>query len=154
MSRIKFEAPVDSDTIEQSLLYGREMCEPRVVAGCSIIRAVTGEGRMRRKHDVGTERALARLTHEDFYLRIRRYDKPEAAGLAAQSINILFHIAPPSRLPRARLGGFVANSREQSWLRSSGRRLSDCRRAATAFRNIAEQGETGSDAAIVWADSD
>ena len=24
---------------------------------------------MRRKHDVGTERALARLTHEDFYLR-------------------------------------------------------------------------------------
>ena len=109
---------------------------------------------MRRKHDVGTERALARLTHEDFYLRYAATTNLMAGRLTAQSINILFHIALPWRLPHARLGGFVANSREQSWLRSSGRRLSDCRRAATAFGNIAEQGETGSDAAIVWADSD
>ena len=35
-----------------------------------------------------------------------------------------------------------------------GTRLSDCRRAAAAFRYIAEQGKSGADAAVVWADGD
>ena len=39
-------------------------------------------------------------------------------------------------------------------LGSIGSRLSDCRRAAAAFRYIAKQGETGADAAVVWADGD
>jgi hypothetical protein len=59
---------------------------------------------MRRKHDVGTERVLARLTHEDFYLRYAATTNLTAAGLAAQSIDILFHIgsslATPARLSR------------------------------------------------------
>src|SRR5215470_19351179 len=37
---------------------------------------------------------------------------------------------------------------------SLGSLLSDCCRAATAFCNIAEQGETGADAAVMWADDD
>ena len=36
----------------------------------------------------------------------------------------------------------------------TGNRLSDCRRVAAAFRDIAKQGETGADAAVVWADGD
>jgi hypothetical protein len=51
---------------------------------------------------------------------------------------------------RHRTGRFEAT--DESRLRFNRNGLSDCRGVATAFRNIAEQGEPSADAAIVWTD--